>query len=146
MTAGSATRLYLDTNVIIRFIESEDEGLLFLFEQAAIGRVELLTSEFTLAEVLVMPYRTNDTELRSVYEDFLASDEFLTVVPVTRPVLKESAAVRAALGAKGPDAIHVATAVLSGCKVFVSSDQRVPVPGGMMRLDIELIPDIDRWL
>jgi hypothetical protein len=32
MTAGSATRLYLDTNVIIRFIESEDEGLLFLFE------------------------------------------------------------------------------------------------------------------
>ena len=138
--------IYLDTNVSIRFVESEDADLLFLFEQAAADIVELVTSEFTLAGVLVGPLRSGDARLAGVYEDFLTSDNVLTVIPVDRTIMRKSAEIRARSSTKGPDALHVATAVASGCHTFVSSDRRLQVPEELVRLDLSDVQDIDRWL
>ena len=146
MMPASPKLVYLDANVIIRFIESQDENLLFLFEQAAVGAVELVTSDFTLAEVLVAPLKTGDLQLASIYESFLAEDEFLAVAPVDRQVLRRSAEIRAQSKAKGPDALHIATADLRGCTVFLSADKRLALPPNLVQLDPADILDVDRWL
>lgn len=138
--------VYLDANVFIRFVESEDESLLFLFEQASVDAIELVTSEFTLAEILVGPLRSGDMQLAEVYENFLTGDEALSVIPVSRAILRRSAEIRAQSRAKGPDAIHIATADLRGCTVFVSADKRLLLPSNLMQLDPADVTDIDQWL
>lgn len=140
------THIYLDSNAIIRFIEGGDDGFLLLIEQASASLAHLCTSEFTLAEVLVGAVKSRKPELAALYEDFLVSDEALTVVPVDRDILRRSAEIRALLGNKGPDAIHVATALSASCTVFVSSDKRVRLPDGIRRVSIEEIANLDDWL
>jgi len=137
---------YLDTNAVIRFIESEDEGLLFLFEQAAAGVMRLVTSELTLAEVLVGPIKDGDERLANIYEEFLTSGDGLEVRPIDRTILRRSAEIRAILGNKGPDAIHIATALVSGCSLLFSSDQRLRLPSHLAQIELADIQDTAKWL
>ena len=137
---------YLDTNAVIRFVESEDNSLLFLFEQAAAGLIQLVTSELTLAEVLVGPLKDGDTKLAEIYEEFLTSYDVLEVRPVDRSVLRRSAEIRATLGNKGPNVIHIATALLCECSLLFSSDQRLKLPDSLRQVDLPHIHDIDEWL
>lgn len=138
------TIAYLDANAIIRFIESEDDGLLHLFKQAAASVIRLVTSEFTLAEVLVVPLKAGNKQLVRIYEDLMTEGALLDVRPVGRDVLRRSADIRANLGNKGPDAIHVATALAADCAYFVSSDRRLKLPGSMTQIPIDRVRDLDR--
>lgn len=134
-----ARRIYLDTNFVIRFIESEDRGLLRVIEDAAVGLMELFTSELTLAEVLVGPLKANDGTLASQYEEFLTTDDVLQVVPISRAILRESAHIRAVYGGRTPDAIHCATALHAKCSLLLSSDSAFRAPPELVRAleDIE---------
>lgn len=131
------TKVYLDSNAIIRFAESDEEQIANLYQYASGRNLSLFTSELTLAEVLVAPIREKDDELATAYKIFLRSDPILKVVPVDRPVLERSAELRARYGGKGPDAIHCATADLCGCEVMVSSDKRLRLPEGILRVAVE---------
>jgi predicted nucleic acid-binding protein len=142
---GAPTFAYLDANVIIQFIEGEDQRLLFLIENAASELMRLYTSELTLSEVLVGPLKSGDTRVAGIYEEFLTSDEILEVVPIDRSILRHSAEIRAHLGNKTPDAIHVATALKCGCTVLVSSDERIRVPALIKRIGISQVDDLDAW-
>lgn len=137
--------VYLDTNAFIRFMESEETHVINLFEMAGPGIVDLYTSELTLAEVLVSPLRDDDQKLVDAYDDFIGSDETLTVVPISRNILRQSADLRAKLGGKTPDSIHVATALASSCDVFVSSDQRLRLPDGLVRIPIDKAGSTESW-
>lgn len=56
------------------------------------------------------------------------------MAPVSRDVLLAAARLRAEIGLKLPDAIHVATAQLTGCDQFLTNDARVPaLPGLVIR-------------
>ena len=120
-------RVYLDTNVFIRFVESDATALGRLIDRADAGRLTLTTSELTLAETLVVPMRLGRRDLIDAYEALL-SGTLIEVLPISRRILTESAAIRATIGNKGMDAIHVATAVLADCTVFVSSDAGLRLP------------------
>ena len=50
---------------------------------------------------------------------------FLAVKPVSLDVLRESAMIRATTKNKMPDAIHLSTALQSGCTHFVSNDKGI---------------------
>ena len=138
-----ARPVYLDTNFVIRFVESEDDALLHVIENAAAGLLNLFTSELTLAEVLVGPIKAGDQALATYYEEFLTSDEMLEVVPVDRTILQTTAKLRAEHGTRTPDAIHCATALITGCSVFLSSDNRLKMPPGIVRVALE---DVDTEL
>ena len=138
-------RVYLDSNFFIRFVESRDEALLLLFERAAADLLTLHTSELTLAEILVDPIKLGDTSRAGAYADLLRTDEWLEVIPISREVLVRSAEVRATIGNKLPDAIHVATATTSSCNVMLSSDKRLRLPEQMRRVRLEDAEDLDLW-
>ena len=134
-----AKRVYLDTNFVIRFIESEDFGLLRVIEQAGAGLLKLFTSELTLAEVLVGPLKANDSALAAQYEAFLTTDESLEVIPIDRAILRESSRIRALYGGRTPDAIHCATALTAECASLLSSDSSFRMPPGLSRIALENI-------
>ena len=145
MTHSPRWRVYLDSNFFIRFVESRDERLLHVFKQDEANHFSLHTSELTLAEVLVEPIRPGDIRLADEYTNLLAGHAPLEIVPIGRDILISSAQVRATIGNKLPDAIHVATAAARTCNVFLSSDKKLRLPDDIVQITLENIDDRDRW-
>lgn len=122
----------LDTSLFIYFIEEHPQWIDVvdrILALAATGR-QLVTSELTLSECLVMPYRTGDLPLAERYEAFLGSSRGLSLIPVDRPSLRAAAQLRARYGLKTPDALQIAAALATSSTSFITNDRRLPeIPG-----------------
>ena len=125
-------KIHVDANVFIyaveghpQFSETARARLSFIEDGSATG----YTSEFTLAEVLVIPLRQNNQQLVSDYEGLLGGETAIMAVPVTRQVLRRAAEIRAKTGQKLPDCLHTATAFSSTCSIMVSLDQHLKADG-----------------
>ncbi|HSF48619.1 MAG TPA: PIN domain-containing protein [Burkholderiales bacterium] len=119
-------RVYLDANVFIYAFEGFPAFLpvlTALFARMDRGELSAVTSELTLAEVLVKPLQDGNDFLRQRYEETLKSSSALAVIPVSRAVLSRAAWLRARHETlKMPDAIHLATALAAGCNRFLTND------------------------
>ena len=135
--------IYLDTNVFITAFETplETAGPV----RALIARLAAVpgagvTSELTLAELTApvtrpgaVPFETR----KRMYFELLIYSGSIKLQPVNRAVLLETSNFRRAAlqtGAKPklPNAIHIVTAVRSGCGLLMSHDRRLgPLPDGM---------------
>ncbi|MEI8191434.1 MAG: PIN domain-containing protein [candidate division NC10 bacterium] len=89
-----------------------------------------LPSGLTLLETLVQPYRVGHAALAERYAALLTRSRGLHLVEITRAVCRVAAHLRAAHAVKKPDALHLATALLAKCPVFLTNDHELPpVPG-----------------
>lgn len=132
-------RLYFDANIFIELIEhnsSVSDKLARLYGQRQALSHEILTSELTLAEVLVHPLeqalRSGDQSLRERYVRAVSGEIGISrSYPVTSQILQRAAhlhahlKVTAALRLKLPDATHLATALETSCEIFLSNDDRL---------------------
>lgn len=124
------SHIYLDSNVIIELFEKRSteasKQLWDLIGAVGSGTPEFLMSELTIAEIAVEPMRKGDHEAFNSYRQLIGNKPGLwSVMPIDRQVLEMAARVRARLvSLRLPDAIHLATAVLGKCDVFVSNDRR----------------------
>jgi predicted nucleic acid-binding protein len=122
-------RLYVDANIFIRLLEGNDElasAIGTLFSQAWNRRIALVTSELTLAEVLVIPIRAGLDRSVARYDSLIRSNAALETNAIDRATLHSAAALRASYRAlKLPDAIHLATALWSGCDRFLTADMKL---------------------
>ena len=128
ITSFTDTSLYLDTNVFVYACEGFPEFndiLRELFEAIDAGNITAVTSELTLAELLVKPFMDGDTHRQSVYRDTIRNSDLLSVHPVSRDILIEAARLRSVSSLRLPDAIHVATACSAGCTAFLTNDRRI---------------------
>ncbi len=128
------TLVYLDANVLIGIVQAlpdlSDRQLALLGDLDE-GRLRAMTSELSLSEVLVGPLQQGDTTTFYAFIALLSGHGAIAVVPVSREVLVTAARHRAATRMKLPDAIHVATADVTGCSGFVSVDRGIRLPPGM---------------
>jgi predicted nucleic acid-binding protein len=139
-------RVYIDSNVFIYGMETDyDQGLRArrCLHQIERNEFDALTSELTLAEVL----RGGNAQLRpKLFEGYvrlLANQPSLCVLPVTREILIASARLETVRKIELADAIHVATALVSGCEAFLTEDKRMPVPAEMKKLSLaDWIPQL----
>jgi predicted nucleic acid-binding protein len=122
-------RVYLDTNVFIDAFETEtsfDAPGRLVLDFLSKGRVVGVISELVVAELLVKPMETGDTELQYAYACLFDSGQSIETRPVDREVLLRAAQLRAeSKSLRMPDPIHVATAQLGRCGGFVTSDRRL---------------------
>lgn len=122
--ASSAT-VYIDTSVIIYTVEANPlyfSLIQSLWQKFLTGEIELVTSELTLRESLILPLRQANNSLANDYEQLLVSSE-IRLVPITQSILKGAANTRATTNLKTPDAIHAATALDAGCTLFLTNDR-----------------------
>lgn len=121
------SRIYLDTNVFITLVEKSDvtrDLLIRLLNCQPLGEPPLFaTSELTLSELLVKPYRQKDEILMMQYESLILTNNWLEVRPVDRLVLYYASILRAQNGhLKLPDAVHVSSAIGQGCSHLLTGD------------------------
>ena len=120
-------RIYLDTNAFIFSVEEQSERSRLLIELFSISesaeRPLFVTSELTLAEVLVKPYRELKDELIGRYDDMIRESGWLDVLPIVRSTLWYASVLRSQSRLKLPDAIHLSTAFGSECTHFLTNDK-----------------------
>jgi predicted nucleic acid-binding protein len=138
--------VYLETNFFIKAVEGIPEVAgppKKLIEVLRTKRGLGITSEITFAETLAPPRRSDSLPLhikRRAYLDLLLWSGFITLIPVTRDVLIETADLRMVARMKLPDAIHLVSAIRSKCRYLVSSDSDFDrLPDGMT----QVIPDAE---
>lgn len=133
-------RTYLDANIFIYLFEAPaayQATLGALVHALDAGMLDAVTSELSLAEVLVKPMREAPAYV-PIYRQYLHSRPHFDVLPVTRTLLIEAARLRATTRLKLPDAIHAATALEARCGVLLTNDGRLKrLPG----LDILQLAD-----
>ena len=128
--ASADAAWYLDASALVKLVVPEPESPALA---AAVASRPLVTSELTLAEVLVKPFGLGREDAVAAYTELLTPSDRLAVLPVDRAILVEAARQRAALGMPMPDAIHVATALADGCDLFLTNDRRLRMPPGLAK-------------
>lgn len=72
-------------------------------------------------EALVGPLKSGNTTLLNAFEQALLGTN-MRLIPITQPILREAARLRATTKLRTPDALHAATAQQTGCVLFVTND------------------------
>lgn len=131
---------YVETVTVIYSVEEDPVYWLptrILWEASATRRIEIVAGELTLMEVLVGPEKSGAAVVALAYEDVLS--KAVRLVPISQPILRAAARLRAQTGLRTPDAIHAATALAEGCDLFVTNAphfRRVPT------LNVAVLADI----
>ena len=134
--------VYLDTSIVIYSVEIHADYwpvLKSLWDAARNGAITAISSELIMLETLVGPLRKRDTRLVPAYDQLFQSPD-LRVVPVSQAILREAAALRAALPSlRTPDALHAATALVTGCTAFLTNDRGF---GHVPHLPLVILDDV----
>ncbi len=128
---------YFDTSIFVYSVENNQE-FGSICQELMLGlennQLNAITSELTLSEALVFPFRNAHLETQRKYQEIIETSGSLLVVPIVRHILIRAAELRAGQPSlKTPDAIHLATALETGCEVFLTNDTRIKSP------DLEII-------
>jgi predicted nucleic acid-binding protein len=94
-----------------------------LFEAAAAGKIHIVISSITLAEVLCGPLATGNELLASQYRAVLSGSPGWQVLPVDEELAVSAARLRSRYKIRLPDAIQVATAIQTRSYALVTHDR-----------------------
>jgi predicted nucleic acid-binding protein len=134
--------VYLDTNCLIYLVEGHTRyrpALEPLIGAIAQGSILGITSELTVAEVLVKPIADRRPDAVMVYKQLLENGEPFSLIPISMAILELSATLRGTCPVKLADAIHLATAIDQGCAAFVTNDKGIR---GLLSLNILYLDDL----
>lgn len=133
--------VYLDANPIIYSVEKHPVYwplLQPLWQAAQKQPIEIVSSDLVLLETLVGPLKAGDALLATAYEQLFHQNQ-TRLLPVSQPILREAARLRATTRLKTPDAIHAATAGQAGCVLFVTNDRSFQ---GIVNLPLVILDDL----
>ena len=121
-------KIAIDTMIFVYAFEDHPAHASFLrsfFSALEKGEMESVTSSVTITECLTQPYRVKDFTLAAQYMALFRNFPHFSVVPVTDDIAERAAFLRASQNLKTPDALQLATALLSGANFFLTNDQRL---------------------
>jgi predicted nucleic acid-binding protein len=119
-------KIALDTMIFIYAFEEHPVYVSILrafFSALEKGDVEAVTSTVTIAECLAQPYRKRNFALAAQYMVLFRNFPHLSVMPVTDGIAERAAFLRARHNIKTPDALQLATGLLSGSRFFLTNDE-----------------------
>ncbi len=122
------SKFYLDTAPFIYYLEKSDlyfEKIRRFFMNCYKRNIPLVTSAVTVEEYCVYPLSHNDKDSVSSFNSFM-DGMGISIVPVDKQIAFEAAKIRSLYeGFKALDAIHLATAEISGCSKFITNDKQL---------------------
>ena len=118
--------LLVDTSVALAYL-SGTEPTSALATQVfdafvATGRNPAALSMVTVEEILVRPFRSGPAAVATA-EGFLRHFAEIRLVDVSYDIARAGARIRAATGLRTPDALIVATALVTGIDILVTNDR-----------------------
>jgi predicted nucleic acid-binding protein len=118
--------LLLDTSAILAYLSGSERvsavAAVLIDELVASGRNPAVVSAITVCEVLVRPNRADSPTAVRIVEDFLMHFPNLRVDPVTIEIARLGARIRALTAAPTPDALILATGLVSSTGIAVGND------------------------
>jgi uncharacterized protein len=117
--------IYADSGILIRLIEGADRLRLPIESRLLDIRSHdktLITSRLSRLECRCKPMREGQTYVLDLYDGFFDTQEVL-LKEIDAAVIEQATEFRAAFGLKASDAIHAATAILSGASAFWTADR-----------------------
>jgi hypothetical protein len=125
---GDAERLLLDSSSLVAFHSPHEAANPLAFH--LLRRVEDdadplqgYISVVSVSELLIRPLRMSHQRFTYMH-DFLTTYPNLTTLPMDPTVAVQAASLRASMRLSLPDAVVVASGMLSGCEAIVSNDAR----------------------
>lgn len=121
-------KIAIDSMIFIYAFEAHPTYVSFLrrfFSSIEKGEIAAVTSTVTITECLTHPYRMKDYPLAIQYMMLFKNFPHLLVFPVTDDIAERAARLRANQNLKKPDALQVATALLSGSNFFLTNDENL---------------------
>ena len=119
-------KVFLDTNPIIYVLE-ENKEFYDKVEEFLIQNVnaDFVTSTVTVAEYFPHPIKEGKQEYVDAFNQFVETMD-MAMLDISKDIAYKAAEIRAAYqGLKTMDALQLATAVISGCDVFLTNDQQL---------------------
>lgn len=107
-----------------------------IFEAIEQRKCSGFASDLVLAELMVKPLREGKPDLAEEYASELPNFPNLTFLAPTRDIIITAAKLRGQTNLKLIDALHLATAIETGCQIFITNDTG-------MKCDVS---NIDIWL
>lgn len=120
------SRVFWDTNLFIYLFENYGSlgQRVKKLRQAMLHRGDqLITSTFTLGEVLVKPVEAGDNELVEKYERAITAASVM--LPFDVRAARIYAKLRGDRSLRAPDAIQLACAAAAGVDLFITNDARL---------------------
>ena len=130
----------LDTMIFIYAFEEHPAYLPILksfFHALEKGEMKAVTSTLTITECLVQPYRKKDFALSAQYLVLFRNFPNLSIISLTDDIAERAAFLRAQYNLRTPDAVQLATALVSGCHAFLTNDDRFPATEGIRILVLD---------
>ena len=132
-------RVYCDSVILIYWLDQvgpfqlRAENRMQVF-QAAGDRIAI--SDLTRLKCRVGVLKRKDAVALAAFDSLFARPE-VQILPLTAAVFDRAAQIRADLGFKTPDALHVAAAIEAGCDRFLTNDARL---SKCSSITIEILP------
>jgi predicted nucleic acid-binding protein len=124
LTLPATGSVYFDTNPVIYSVEKHPAYWPLLqpvWQAAAAKAIEIVSSDLVLMETLVGPLKSSNSALVQTYEQLFQQNQ-TRLLPITQPILRRAASLRATSGFRTPDAIHAATALDASCALLLTND------------------------
>ena len=121
-------KVYIDTSPFIYFVEGHSdfsEVIKPLFNLIDQEIFTACTSQFTLTELFIKPYREGFDELIRDYQWLLLESEKITLFSLNQETFLNAAQIGGTQGLRTPDAIHIASALENQCEFFITNDKRI---------------------
>ena len=112
--------IYLDAGPIMRLIAGPADLRKQVRDLMTEGRS--VTSVISVTECQTKPYQDSNTEAIRLFADFFKSADIRLIV-VSDMIADAAAGIRSRYRLKTPDALHLATALIAGCELFVTTDR-----------------------
>lgn len=120
-----AKRVGLDTNCFL-YVLSEHPAFFqpakTVFATLEKNKIPLITSIVTLIELLYFARKKGGEKVLIDYQDVLVNFPNLRLVPTDIEIAKKAVQLRVSYSLTTPDAIQLATAIISDCQIFISND------------------------
>ena len=119
--------LFLDTNIVIYFVENTagfgPRARAWIAQHRKMGNTFAVT-DLVRMEARILPVRNGDAALLSQFDGFFALSD-VQVFPLTAAVCDRGTILRATYNFKTADALQLAATIVHGCDRFLTADARL---------------------